>query len=137
MEYILDITQTAALNLSVTQIGPALIDVLAGSQVTLEVTPAVATQLEVIQALPMQLEINYGMLAGISEEDMAYADRADMVGTTLIYRGQAAPGALESAGLWRIRRLTIGTDDDVTTEWADGNANFDNIWADRAALSYA
>lgn len=136
MEYILDITQAAALTLNVTQVGPALIDVLTGNPVMLEVTPAATTQLEVVQALPMQLEINYGMLAGISEEDMAYAKRTDFVSATLIYRAEALPGTLESAASWRIQRLTIASDDDVASQWADGNANFDNVWADRATLSY-
>jgi hypothetical protein len=68
----------------------------------------------------------------VGEEDMQYASRVDFVSDLLIYRGEALPGTLDGASTWRIRRLVIGLDDDVTTEYADGNSNFDNVWADRA-----
>lgn len=73
---------------------------------------------------------------GIPEEEMPYSKRTDFVSDSLIYRGEATPGSEESAPAWRIRRLTISADDDVTEEWADGNANFDNAWADRLTLNY-
>ena len=66
-----------------------------------------------------------------------YATRTDFVSATLAYVGEALPGTLDSAPSWRIKRLTLGLDDDVTTEWADGNANFDNVWNNRAALAYS
>lgn len=66
-----------------------------------------------------------------------YAARTDFVTANLAYVGEALPGTLESAPSWRIKRLTLGLDDDVVTEWADGNANFDNVWNDRATLSYS
>jgi hypothetical protein len=54
----------------------------------------------------------------------------------LIYRGEATPGSLESAAVWRIQRIDIvGTD--FTILYADGNNNFDNIWNNRATLSYS
>lgn len=73
---------------------------------------------------------------GIPEEEMPYSKRTDFASESLIYRGEAAPGSEESSPVWRIRRLTISVDDDVTEEWADGDANFDNVWADRIALNY-
>lgn len=66
-----------------------------------------------------------------------YATRTDFVSATLAYVGEAAPGTLDAAPAWRIKRLTLGLDDDVVTEWADGNANFDNVWNNRASLSYS
>ena len=36
--------------------------------------------------------------------------------------------------VWRIKR--ISTSSGVIVEWADGNVNFDNVWDDRASLSY-
>lgn len=73
--------------------------------------------------------------AGTNEDDMPYAKRVDFVGDTLLYRGEAVPGAAESSPAWRIQRLTF-VGDDVTYEWAAGSAAFDKVWADRAALSY-
>lgn len=55
---------------------------------------------------------------------------------TLAYLGHAYPGTAGSVAQWRIQKLVFGGDGDVTITWADGNANFDNIWDDRASLSY-
>jgi len=72
------------------------------------------------------------------EEEM-FAEQVDFVGKTLIYRGEATPGTATSAATWRIRKLDIdnGSNGDVATTWADGNADFDNVWDDRAILSYS
>lgn len=76
---------------------------------------------------------------GIPESELTYAERVDFVGTTLIYRGEATPGTLDSSPSWRIRRLTINpaSDDDVTTEWADGVSSFTKVWDNRASLVYS
>lgn len=54
----------------------------------------------------------------------------------LAYHGLAAVGSSESDPVWQIKRLT---DDGQLTkiEWADGNAEFDNVWANRASLQYS
>ena len=71
------------------------------------------------------------------EEEMAYAKQTDFVTDNLIYRGEAAVGSATSASAWRIRKLIIGNDGDVSETWADGNANFDNVWDDRLSLTYS
>lgn len=53
---------------------------------------------------------------------------------TYVYSGDAAPGTATSAASWRIQRLTKA---DSTLLWADGNANFDNVWDNYASLSYS
>lgn len=64
------------------------------------------------------------------------AVRIDEANATTTYLGYAAIGSAEAGGVWKIKRITeSGT---VTSiEWADGNDSYDNIWADRAALSYS
>lgn len=74
---------------------------------------------------------------GPSEEESVYAKRVDFVSDTLIYRGESAVGTANAQPLWRICRITIGSDDDVTEEWAGGTAAFDKAWTDRAALGYS
>jgi hypothetical protein len=141
----LQVIQSPVLTLQVLQDADAPLVVTQTGQVSLEAFAAPAMSLEVTQVAPMSLEVIYGIqgpqgaqgAAGIPEEDMTYSERTDFVGETYIYRGQALPGTSEFAPFWRIRRLTIGADDDVKTEWADGDANFNNTWADREALSYA
>jgi len=77
--------------------------------------------------------------AGIAESEMVYAERVDFIGDNLIYRAEAAAGTLNSQALWRIRRLTINplSDDDITTEWADGVSTFTKVWDDRLGLGYS
>lgn len=56
---------------------------------------------------------------------------------TLAYLGEADPGTATSSAAWRIKKLTFGGDGDVTTEWADGDSSFNNVWDNRASLSYS
>jgi hypothetical protein len=65
-----------------------------------------------------------------------FATRIDEASETVTYFGWAVPGITDSLPRWRIMRQTVsGT---VTSgEWADGNESFDNIWADRASLTYS
>lgn len=61
--------------------------------------------------------------------------RIDEVSSTLTYVGIAPVSASESAAVWSIQRLeNIGTV--LTITWADGDTLLDNVWADRASLSY-
>jgi len=67
-----------------------------------------------------------------------YSFRSDSTTTTNItYYGFCAMGsyASTSAAIWRVFRLSDVDGEGKT--WADGNANFDNIWSNRAALSYS
>lgn len=63
-------------------------------------------------------------------------EKIDQASATVTYIGQAAPGAATSAASWRIQRMSVsGT---VTTmEYADGDLSFNNIWDNRASLSYS
>ncbi len=62
-------------------------------------------------------------------------------GGDLLYIGEAAPGTLTSAALWRIKRITFTLDGDGdtdgVTEWADGASAQDQIWDDHLTLSYS
>lgn len=74
-------------------------------------------------------------VSGVSSLDTIYSLRADQANSTTMYVGEASIGALESAPIWRIKKLvTSGTL--IALYWADGNKNFDNVWADRATLTY-
>jgi hypothetical protein len=70
-------------------------------------------------------------------EEVPYSTRVDWISDSELYKGEADPGSSESSAVWRIRHIVIGNDDDVTTNWADGDSQFDNIWANRASLSYS
>ena len=67
-----------------------------------------------------------------------YATRYDQDAATptFAYLGKAAVSSATSAAVWQVQKLVFGADGDVTITWADGNASFDNIWDNRAALTY-
>lgn len=67
----------------------------------------------------------------------AMAMRVDDTTGTL-YQGWAEPGTATSAASWRIRKVvTSGTPEDTTITFADGDRSFNNIWDDRASLTYS
>lgn len=65
-----------------------------------------------------------------------YVPQWDQVDPTTAYLGHALPGTATSAASWRIIRYTF-SGDDIGGAYADGNASFDNVWDDRASLSYS
>lgn len=75
------------------------------------------------------------------EGSMAYATRIDQApdstGLTY-YKGEAAVGSATSDAVWRIQRITLSDiSDDVIIQWADGDSNFNNVWDNRASLTYS
>ena len=61
--------------------------------------------------------------------------RVDDATATVTYVGEAAIGLSESEAFWKIKKLeTVGSVLKIT--WADGNENYDNVWANRTGLTY-
>lgn len=65
-----------------------------------------------------------------------YSAVTDEVSSSLLYSGLAAPGSAGASAVWRIKRVQV-TGNVTATTWADGNTNFDNVWNNRASLSYS
>ena len=64
--------------------------------------------------------------------------RIDYASSTINYYGHASPNSAQTAAVWRVKRETLdGQGRTTVIEFADGNASFDNVWADRATLSYS
>lgn len=99
------------------------------------------TQTEVVTDQQVVMEvITHGiqLIPAPFEEPPVYATRTDVQSDgALIYKAEAAVGTTDSQPLWRISRITIASDDDLTTEWAGGNAAFDKAWTDRLTLGYS
>lgn len=53
------------------------------------------------------------------------------------YVGKANIGAATSADSWQIKKIDETVADVATITWADGDDSFNNIWDDRASLSYS
>lgn len=74
--------------------------------------------------------------ATVSGINDVFAIRLDVVGGATTYIGEAVPGTLDAASVWRIKKM-IETGPDISITWADGDNNFDNIWDDHLILSYS
>lgn len=72
-------------------------------------------------------------IEGISGS-VSYRTEIRTVGT-LTYIGKAVLGSATSSAVWQIKRLD--TTSGLSKLWADGNDNFDNIFDNRASLSYS
>ena len=59
-------------------------------------------------------------------------------GTTKnIYIGSAHPGSSENDPIWMIQRVSIFANESTTSLFAGGQARFNQVWANRATLSYS
>ena len=64
-----------------------------------------------------------------------YATQLDDNGAGTTYVGTALPGSSTAAAVWKIKRLAA-SGADLSITFADGDADFDNVWDNRAALAY-
>lgn len=71
-----------------------------------------------------------GFYRSSETDESTYIDDA----TTYIYIGSAIPNTATSSAMWKIMRVTAATG---TTLYADGDAYYNNIWDNRASLSYS
>jgi hypothetical protein len=74
---------------------------------------------------------------GVSLEqvtDRNLALRYDEVDANTAYLGLSPIGSQHSASVWQIKKLDFTTGVDI--KWADGNQGFDNVWDNRASLTY-
>jgi YD repeat-containing protein len=55
----------------------------------------------------------------------------------LIYIGLASPSSSTDTASWRISKLYYNSNSDISgMRFADGNSSFDNVWVNRATLTY-
>lgn len=73
---------------------------------------------------------------GVSEENIVYSKRTDFIDDNTLYKGEALPGSSENSSTWRIRKINMYADGDVTETWALGSAEFNKVWADRTTYTY-
>jgi len=68
-------------------------------------------------------------------QSVPLALRVDEASATVTYIGHAKPGTATTSALWRVKK--IDTTSGVVITFADGNDLFDNVWDNRASLSYS
>lgn len=92
---------------------------------------------DITGTLSDQTDLQTALDAKLEEE--VFAQQIDFINDDLLYRGEAEPGTALNAAAWRIRRITIDSanEGDISTVWADGDNDFNNIWDNRLGLSYS
>lgn len=60
----------------------------------------------------------------------------DQASATVTYIGETLPGTATSSALWRITKIDE-TSNPTTIFFAGGTDNFDQVWDNRASLSYS
>ena len=59
----------------------------------------------------------------------------DTTTASVTYIGKAPSGTATSSAKWSIQKIDESSG--VVITWADGNDNEDNVWDDRASLTYS
>lgn len=73
---------------------------------------------------------------GSNTGDSAYITMVDVASSTVTYLGSAAAGSATSAAVWKIKKVLVAST--ITTiSFASGSTAFDQIWDNRASLSYS
>lgn len=93
----------------------------------------VSNQTDTGQVLPRVYDRNANSLQVGSNDDIKNIDE---VSATVTYVGYARPGTADITPAWRIFKLeTIATVTKI--RWANGVADYSNIWTNRASLTYS
>jgi hypothetical protein len=69
----------------------------------------------------------------VSIYEGAMSIRVDQVSSTQYYLGEAVPNSSEASAVWRVREITLTNP--IKVKWA-GTAQYDQVWANRAGLTY-
>jgi hypothetical protein len=75
-------------------------------------------------------------LASLGSAQVEYAQIIDEASSTVTYVGKADPGSSEASAVWQIKKITVSGTETIIT-WADGDVNFNNVWDNRAGLSFS
>jgi len=67
-----------------------------------------------------------------------YTNAYDYDGSNnLIYQGRAVGGSSKASAVWQIKKFSYTGSNLTDIQWAGGDQAFDNVWDDRAGLSYS
>lgn len=92
-----------------------------------------SSQTDTGQVLPRVYDRDANMLQVGANDDVRNVDEAS---STITYVGFARPGTADITPAWRIFRIeTSGTVTKI--RWAEGTAAYENIWSNRASLTYS
>lgn len=61
----------------------------------------------------------------------------NVASSTVTYIGKAAVGSATSAAVWKIQKMTTTVGGDISIKYAAGSIQYNQIWDNRASLSYS
>jgi len=71
----------------------------------------------------------------VASFDQLLAMQVDEASASVTYQGWATIGSSTASAVWRIRKISkSGNVTSIT--WADSDSSFNNIWDNRASLTY-
>ena len=71
----------------------------------------------------------------VNAQSPNYAVEIDTTSDPIIYVGKASTGAATSAAVWQIAKLDVTSG--LAKTWAEGDASFNQVWDDRASITYS
>lgn len=123
----------------VSEVVASVIEVQSVVGTVIEVATEQVVVSETVQTVFIEVEVGIpgppGPPGPSGDEEVKYSKRMDQVGDDVIYKGEAAPGSSEADAAWRICKVSF-LGNDLVEEWANGTADFVNVWSARQSLSY-
>lgn len=91
------------------------------------------------QWVPRTVQEFAAVIIPILENDMnkQYNKLVDVIDPQNMYVGESIPGTATTAAGWRIKKITELVGGDMTILWANGSADFTNVWDNRLTLNYS
>jgi hypothetical protein len=91
------------------------------------------------QWVPRTVQEFAAVIIPILENDMnkQYNKLVDVIDPQNMYVGESIPGTATTAAGWRIKKITEDVSGDMTILWANGSADFTQIWDNRTTLNYS
>ena len=91
------------------------------------------------QWVPRTVQEFAAVIIPILENDMnkQYNKLVDVIDPQNMYVGESIPGTATTAAGWRIKKITEDVSGDMTILWANGSADFTQIWNNRTTLNYS
>lgn len=110
-------------------------------QATLAVSPVIVAQaITARQPLATTLLMGGTVIVGGGSSDGGTPEQlqkhAEEIADNVFLVGDAAIGKADADTAWRIRKITIGANDSVTTQYARGSTDFTSAWENRADYEY-
>lgn len=92
---------------------------------------------DVVRQEAEESELNFNAKKTVSSTDYLIQQISYTAQGLVEYIGFAKPGTSTSSASWQIKKMVYSGTNVISILFADGDLNFDNVWDNRASLSYS